>query len=136
MEQLVYPVFGFVIWVFFVKYFSMAVRIKAVKTGEVHIKEFKVIREDALSEKLANVGRVYANLFEMPILFLAAVVFAMALNVTSGLLIGLAWAYLVCRVFQGGIQLSYNNVMHRMYAFVLGNLVLLAMWVVILLAAI
>ena len=42
--------------------------------------------------------------------------------------VGLAWAYVGCRLLHSLIYLSYNRVMHRFLAFVASNLVVVAIW--------
>jgi hypothetical protein len=73
----------------------------------------------------------YRNLFEAPVLFyLALVVAAMTWHATP-LVLGLAWAYVACRVVHSGIHCTYNRVKHRFYAFAASTLVLWALWIVL-----
>ena len=41
----------------------------------------------------------------------------------------LAWLFVVARLIHTGIHLSYNNVMHRLIVFGVGNLSVLGMWI-------
>jgi hypothetical protein len=71
----------------------------------------------------------YLNLFEMPVMFY---VLCLALYTTRHvdlpLLVG-AWIYVSLRCAHSAIQIGYNKVMHRFWAFVLSSVVLIAMWV-------
>jgi hypothetical protein len=78
--------------------------------------------------------RHYGNLFELPTIFYAACVTAYVLDAVSALVLGLAWAYVALRLVQSTVHMSYNNPGHRGIAFILGMLVMLALWVTLALA--
>jgi len=40
-----------------------------------------------------------------------------------------AWSYVALRAVHSAIHLTYNNVIHRLTAFALSNVVLMAFWV-------
>jgi hypothetical protein len=40
-----------------------------------------------------------------------------------------AWAYVALRAVHSAIHLSYNNVLHRLVAFALSNVVLVTFWI-------
>lgn len=70
----------------------------------------------------------FRNLFELPVLFyFALVVAALTAQVTPAVL-GLAWAFVALRAVHSAIHCGYNKVMHRFWAFLLGAVVLLALW--------
>ena len=68
------------------------------------------------------------NLFELPVLFYAAVLLSLVLMIQDVLLVQLAWAFVILRVLHSGIHCSYNNVNHRFAVYALSSLVLLMMW--------
>lgn len=73
--------------------------------------------------------RHYGNLFELPTLFYAACLTAFVLGVVSTWVLVFAWGYVVARLVQSAVHMTYNNPGHRGGAFVLGVLFLLALWV-------
>jgi hypothetical protein len=73
----------------------------------------------------------YRNLFEMPVLFYAAILVAAQTGQTGPLVLGLAWTYVAARVVHSAIHCTYNKVMHRFRAFALSFLALLALWAVL-----
>lgn len=73
--------------------------------------------------------RHYGNLFEMPVLFYAACLTAVVLGAASVWLLVLAWVYVVGRLIQSTVHLTYNNPMHRGAGFMLGTASLLALWI-------
>ncbi len=77
----------------------------------------------------AAVGvRHYGNLFELPTLFYAGCITAYVLGVAGPWVLGLAWAYVVLRLVQSAVHLTYNNPAHRGVAFVLSVLCMAGLW--------
>jgi hypothetical protein len=70
----------------------------------------------------------FRNLFETPVLFVAAVLIVYAAPLTSLPYVVLAWLYVAARVVHSTIHCTYNKVMHRLYAFLASLVVLSAMW--------
>ena len=73
----------------------------------------------------------FRNLFETPVLFYAALLFAQSMQSTNKILLALAWLYVVLRIIHSFIQCSYNKVMHRFYMFFTSVGVLMAIWIVL-----
>jgi hypothetical protein len=73
----------------------------------------------------------FRNLFDLPVLFYLALVVAVLAGQVTSLVLGLAWAYVACRVLHSWIHCTYNRVKHRFYAFAASTLVLCALWVVL-----
>lgn len=68
------------------------------------------------------------NLFEFPVLFYIAILFAAQTGQTTPVALGLAWTFVAARVAHSWIHCTYNKVMHRFRAYALSALVLLALW--------
>jgi hypothetical protein len=75
--------------------------------------------------------RHYSNLFELPTLFYAACLTAFVLGAVTGWVLVWAWGYVIARVLQSAVHLSYNNPAHRGGAFVLSMVFLIALWVTV-----
>jgi hypothetical protein len=73
--------------------------------------------------------RHYGNLFELPTLFYAACLTAFVLGAVSLWVLVFAWGYVVGRIIQSAVHLTYNNPSHRGGGFILGMLFMLALWV-------
>jgi hypothetical protein len=73
----------------------------------------------------------FRNLFETPLLFVAAALTIYAAALTSLPYVVLAWLYVALRVVHSAIQCTYNKVMHRMRAFIASVFVLWAIWALI-----
>lgn len=70
----------------------------------------------------------YNHLFELPVLFYALCLLAIAAGHVPAWLPAAAWVFVALRVGHSVIQCSYNRVMHRFGVFVASLLVLLGMW--------
>lgn len=70
----------------------------------------------------------FRNLFEVPVLFY---VFCLALYATQGqnaLVLGGCWLYVALRAAHSAIHCTYNNVMHRFYAYLTSTVLLFGLW--------
>lgn len=70
----------------------------------------------------------FRNLFELPVLFYFALAVAAFTSQVTPTTLGLAWAFVLARGAHSAIHCTYNKVMHRFYAFLLGMLLLIALW--------
>ena len=106
-------------------------RFAAVKSRELPPKYFRLLRGDAQPEQVEAIDRNLINLFELPVLFYAAVLTAYVSQSVDGLLLTLAWVFAISRVVHSVIHVTANNVMHRLRTFVLGFLSLAAFWLIL-----
>ena len=84
-----------------------------------------------IANRLENVKASdnFRNLLETPVLFYALVACAIGVSyVPPWLAIG-AWCYVALRVVHTLIHCTYNRVMHRLAAFTLGFVLLVALWI-------
>ena len=70
----------------------------------------------------------FRNLFELPVLFYAAIGVLFSIGAVDRVGLVLAWLFVVLRVVHSVIHCGYNRVMHRFYAYLAGGLVLWALW--------
>jgi hypothetical protein len=70
----------------------------------------------------------FNHLFELPVLFYALCIAALATGHMPGWLVAGAWLFVGSRVAHSVIQCSYNKVMHRFAVFIAGFLLLVALW--------
>jgi hypothetical protein len=83
-----------------------------------------------MSARLENVQAAdnFRNLFEVPVLFYALVVMALATAHTPGWLVVGVWLYVALRVIHSFIHCTYNLVMHRLAAFLASFVLLVVLW--------
>ncbi|MES2823097.1 MAG: MAPEG family protein [Pseudomonadota bacterium] len=125
---MVYPMFAMILLTFSVAIYMLKLRIHAVKRGELKLSYFRLNSGDEASTKLLQASRNYSNLFEMPVLFYAAGTIAIALHLEGLTIMTLSWTFVATRVVHSWIHLTNNNVIHRLKAFMLGNICVLLIW--------
>lgn len=69
-----------------------------------------------------------ANLFELPVLFYALVPLLLVTGSVDAFQVVLAWIFVAFRYVHSFIHITYNRVVHRFIAYVIGSLALWAMW--------
>lgn len=134
-SAMVQPLAALVLFTFLLALNLLRARSGAIASGALRMSRFKALQGEPVPEPVAVAERAFQNALEVPPLFYAAGAVAMALDLVDGTLVALAWGFVLLRVVQSGIHLSYNNVMHRFYAYMAGWLVLLAMWAKLALAS-
>jgi len=126
--ELIYPMFVMVVLTFGVGLLTAYTRIRSAYAGEINPKYFRLMSNYEVTEKVAKLGRNFDNLFEVPVLFYAAGVLAVALNLNSQILLILAWVFVVLRIMHTVIHLTYNHPLHRFFPFLLSFACTVAMW--------
>jgi hypothetical protein len=76
----------------------------------------------------------FRNLFEVPVLFFAALPALALLGAAGPAAVALAWAFVALRALHSLIHLTYNRVVHRFVVYVLGTLCAFALWGLVALA--
>jgi hypothetical protein len=121
------PLFAQVALTFVVLFWTFFTRVYAVRQREINIGYFRLMQGPA-PEQVQKATRHFANLFEMPVLFYVLCLLCVFKGFEDTTQVALAWFYVVCRCAQALIHLSYNHMLHRLLVFALGNGVLLALW--------
>jgi hypothetical protein len=134
--RLVYPMLAMVLLTFIVLIALFRRRIRAVREGHAPVSYFRVFQGSPEPEYAAKASRHFTNLFEAPTLFYVACLAALVVGVTSPVVLGLAWAYVACRLAHALIHLGPNRVRHRLRAYFASWLILLALWVYVALGAV
>jgi hypothetical protein len=124
---MLYPLFAMVLVTFAVAVYLFRLRVKAVKSGEVRLSQFR-LNNGEIPESMAKAARNYTNLFEVPMLFYTAGAIAIALGIQVPAMIITAWIFVLARIAHSWIHLTSNNVIHRMRAYMLGNICVLVIW--------
>ncbi|WP_049722303.1 MAPEG family protein [Gilvimarinus polysaccharolyticus] len=126
---MIYPMAALVLLTFYAALRMFMARVAAVKNNQVSIEYFKTYStpSDQLPAIMIYTQRCYNNLLEMPILFYAACLTAMATQLTGTLMLVLAWLYVACRIGQAALHLR-GKIRWRMRLFMASMICLLAMW--------
>lgn len=127
--QLFYPMFALFLLTLTALIRMFLARVKAVKSGQLKINDFKVYTTPQPDEVI-KMSRHFTNLFEVPVLFYLVCLLGMVLGMTSLPFMILAWAYVFARVVHSIVHTGSNNVILRMRVYGLGWVFLTLMWLI------
>ena len=126
------PVMTLAGWTFVVLLVIPFRRFRAGARKQVSADDFRYGESARVPPEVGLPNRNLMNLLEVPVLFYV-VSFVYYLNNTMlNWFVPLAWAYAGLRIVHSLIHLSYNNVRHRMLAFAGSNIVVVALWFMVL----
>lgn len=117
-------VLSFIVWItMFVR------RVGEMRRRRIDIERLATTAEVASLLEDRRAADNFRNLFELPVLFYAATLAALATGAVDAILVGLAWAFVGFRCLHSLVHCGYNRVMHRFLAYLLASLALWAMWI-------
>ncbi|MDJ0910212.1 MAG: MAPEG family protein [Woeseiaceae bacterium] len=127
--ELVYPMATMVLLTALVLVRMVLGRMAAVRRGEVDARFYKTFDSgEGETRQLAQHTRNFINLFESPVLFYAGCITAMVVGQGTGVIIWLAWAYVVFRAIHTVVHLGSNRIPPRMVMYGASWIALLAIW--------
>lgn len=103
-------------------------RLGQMKRERIHPQKVATAAQAAALLTDSRAADNFRNLFELPVLFYLALVVAIESGQVTMLTLGLAWGFVILRCLHSSIHCSYNKVMHRFQAYVLGGIVLWLLW--------
>ena len=106
-------------------------RIPEMKRERIHPQSIALSAQAATRLSDTRAADNFRNLFELPVLFYAALFVAALTGQVTPATLALAWIFVALRVVHSAIHCGYNKVMHRFYAYAAGGWVLWAMWALI-----
>lgn len=101
----------------------------AVKAREVRRDEV-TLGQKSWPPKAQAAANAYGNQFELPVLFFALIPLAIITRKADLLFVVLSWLFVISRYVHAGIYVTSNALPFRFGAFLVGVLILLAMWVI------
>ncbi len=128
---ILYPMLAMVLLVFIVAITMLKRRIAGMKAGRISPQKVALSRQiaDLLPDTRASDN--FKNLFEVPVLFYAALITIYALKLGTLAYLVLAWVYVLCRYAHSFIQCTFNRVRYRFYAFFLSCVAIATIWTLI-----
>lgn len=126
---ILYPMFALAAWTMLVLMLVPVIRIRAALRREVRPDDFRYGESAAVPPAVSVPNRNFMNLLELPMLFYVVCVLLFVTAGANHVAVALAWAYVALRIVHSLIHLSYNQVLHRLFAFSLSCIVLLMLWV-------
>ena len=114
----------------FILYILGRRRLPLVAAKKIAVRDIALSR-DPWPETAQKASNAFDNQFQLPILF--AIGIGMALYLGSGWIeVALAWAFVLSRIVHASIHLKSNHVYRRFSAYVLGFVILVALWLTVL----
>ena len=118
--------FFIVMLIFVILLFTLRIRLVSVRRGGVSLSYYSMFKGEEMPDLVIKTCRKLANHVAVPVLFYAEGILYAALEMSDSVPVAMAWLFVIARLIYTGIHLSYNNVMHRLVAFGVGNLSVLA----------
>lgn len=129
-KPMLLPLLAMVFLTFLVWFYLFARRIPEILHKNIHIGD---LRDRNLAHGLlpdsAAASNNLKNLFEMPVLFYAAVLLSLLLMIQDSTLVLLSWGFVALRYAHSLIHCGYNDVNHRFAVYAISCLFLLLIWI-------
>jgi len=111
-------------------YFALArAKSQAIREGKVD-RQRAALHADAWPESVVKINNNIRNQFEVPVLFYVVCFVLVALNTTGTLVQVLAWLFVATRTVHAWVHTRSNIVPVRFMSFLIGVVVLVALWVI------
>ena len=97
--------------------------------GAVHPSQI-ALREPNWPVRTQQVAYCFSNQFELPVLFYVLTILEIITRHADLVFVVLAWIFVLARIGQGYVHTTSNVVLRRGTLYVVGAIVLIAMWVI------
>ena len=132
VSSLMLPVFVQVLLTFIVLLTLARTRGQSLQAGRTPLDKPEVgLGTFTWSDAARKASNNFSNQFEIPVLFYAAVAFALILKQSDQTLVVLAWVFAVSRILHAVIHTGPNIVRWRFMAYLIGVASVLAFWCVL-----
>ena len=132
MQQAIFlPGLAMVALTFVVMFAMYGRRVAQMKRERIHPQAVATSAQSAAKLTDSAAADNFSNLFELPVLFYFALAVAALTDQVTPVVVGLSWTFVAARILHSVIHCTYNKVMHRFRAFLLGAFVLIALWAVL-----
>src|SRR5262245_30710247 len=128
LQAVLLPLFVQVGLTFFLMFWMAIRRTGSIRRGEVKMRDI-ALGQPGWKEDATKVANAYHNQFQLPVLFYVLVVLALFARKADFLFVIMSWIFVVSRIVHAVIHVRSNYVPHRFYAFAVGAIVLLLMWI-------
>lgn len=122
------PVFVQVILTLVLMVMMARARFEAGRALKIRYEDM-ALGQNVWPEKPAKLARAFHNQFETPVLFYAAVGFALASGVADRVFVALEWAFVLMRVAHAAVHVGSNHIPTRFRMFFGAICALIALWV-------
>lgn len=123
------PVYVQVALTFILLLWMGGTRLTALRAGEVKVKDI-ALGERNWPTRILQIQNAYHNQFEIPVLFYVLVVLALFTRKADMLFVVMSWMFVTTRLVHAAIHTISNKMSLRFTVFVVGVLILAAMWII------
>jgi hypothetical protein len=88
------------------------------------------LREPNWPTRTQQIAYCFSNQFELPVLFYVLTILEIITRHADLVFVALAWIFVIARLAQAYVHTTSNRVMWRGSIYVVGALVLIAMWII------
>ena len=128
VQMVLLPVFVLVGLTFVLLLWMVGARRGALVGGETKIRDI-ALGQPNWPARATQIGNCYANQFELPLLFYVLIALALPLRHADLIIVLLSWVFVVLRFVHAGIFVTSNDLGRRSTVWLVGAIVLLAMWI-------
>jgi hypothetical protein len=129
VDAILLPLFVQIGLTFFLLFWMGSVRVGALRRREVAIRDI-ALGQPAWPERPTQIANAFHNQLQLPVLFYVLVILALFTRKTDTLFVVLAWMFVTTRLVHAGIHVTGNDVRQRFFAFLVGAIILLVMWII------
>lgn len=129
---MVYPLIAMLALVAIMLGVAFVVRMYAVRKGDVSLSHYRLFEGPQPPSYVTKVGNNLNNLFQVPPIFYAAAVLAIALGIESKLAVFSAWGFVAARYAHTLVHITANHYLLRSAAFAVSLVFLVLLWVAVL----
>jgi len=123
------PVFVHVGLTFMLLLWLGSSRVAALRTGVAKVRDI-ALGERNWPKRVLQIQNAYHNQFELPVLFYVLVTLGLVTRKADMLFVVMSWMFVASRLVHAFIHTTSNTVMWRFQAFVVGVMILAAMWII------
>src|SRR5450755_4244637 len=129
IQAILLPLFVEVILTFVLLLWLGVLRRKDISGGATRPSQI-ALREPNWPTPTLQVAYSFSNQFELPVLFYVLTILEIITRHADFIFVLLAWIFVLMRFAQAYVHTTSNRVMHRGTLYVVGAIVLIAMWII------
>ena len=130
IEAILLPMFVQVALTFVLLFWTIILRLRAVRRGEV-APEQVALRQPNWPPRVLQISNAFHNSVEMPVLFYVVVLLALITHTLDVTLYVLMWMFVLSRIVHATIHVTSNRLSHRTPVFLIGAIALALIWVIV-----
>lgn len=128
-KELVGVICFYFIYIIYLMFFMFFRRKKRIKEGVIRTSHFRSYSGES-SEELVIIQNHYTNQFQIPVIFMISLLLSIQLGNANQLVFIFALIFVISRIVHSYVHLTYNNVLHRAFAYFVGVLSVLSIFII------